>query len=154
MHAISLHAPLSGAKGKFCDVGPSRSKLRASFWSSPERLGSCRALDWQARRTASGFVSGTVFWAAFLMPAAARSPVYGPCRGPSFGATETLYFGNHNVGPNHLDYLSGLVCVPILATRFASRAGVPVSESLCGPQNWTNAQYEYMITVILNSMNI
>ena len=32
-----------------------------------------------------------------------------------------------------------LVCAPILATRFASPVRVPVSESLCGPQNWTNA---------------
>ena len=69
----SAYMPLClGYKGKFCNVGPCRSKLRASFWSSLARLVSCRALDWQAKRTTSGFVSGTVFWAAFLMPAVAR----------------------------------------------------------------------------------
>ena len=49
------------------------------------------------------------------MPAVARSPLHGPRRGPSFGgATETPHFGNHNVGPNHLDYLSGWFVLPSL----------------------------------------
>ena len=87
-------------------------------------MGSCRALDWPAKHTTSGFVSGTAFWAAFLMPAAARSPVYGPRCGPSFGATETPHFGNHNVGPNHLDHLLGCFVLPILVTRFGSRVRV------------------------------
>ena len=69
LHSIirmqSSYMPCLG-KGKFCNAGPCRSKLRASYFSLVQqlaRLGSCRALDWPAKRTTSGFVSGTVFWA-------------------------------------------------------------------------------------------
>ena len=58
-----------------------------------------RALDWPATRTTSGFVSGTVFWAVFLMPAVARSLVYGPLCGQSFGATETPLLGTMMSAP-------------------------------------------------------
>ena len=44
------------------------------------------------------------------------------------------------------------LCAPILVTSFASRARVPVSEPLCGPQNWTNAQY-YKNAVILHALS-
>ena len=37
--------------------------------------------------------------------------------------------------PQSFESLVGLLCAPILVTRFASRVRVPVSESLCGPQN-------------------
>ena len=37
------------------------------------------------------------------------------------------------------------LCAPILVTSFASRARVPVSEPLCGPQNWTNAHKGHSI---------
>ena len=73
------------------------------------------------------------------MPAVARSPVYGPRCRPSFGATEIPHFGNHNVGPNHLHHLLGSLCSHPCDQFCFSRARVPVSESLCGPQNWTNA---------------
>ena len=43
--------------------------------------------------------------------------------------------------PQSFRSLVGLLCAPILVTRFGSRVRVPVSESLCGPQNWTHAQY-------------
>ena len=43
--------------------------------------------------------------------------------------------------PQSFRSLVGLLCAPILVTRFASRVRAPVSESLCGPQNWTHAQY-------------
>ena len=69
LHSIirmqSSYMPCLG-KGKFCNAGPCRSKLRASYFSLVQqlaRLGSCGALDWPAKRTTSGFVSGTVFWA-------------------------------------------------------------------------------------------
>ena len=54
-------------------------------------------------------------------------------------------FGDHNVGifgdPMSFRSLVGLPCAPILVTRCASRVRVLISASLCGPQNWTNAQY-------------
>ena len=39
----------------------------------------------------------------------------------------------------------GLLCAPILVTRFASRVRVPVSESHCGPQTWANAHSGHSI---------
>ena len=48
--------------------------------------------------------------------------------------------------PQSFRSLVGLLCAPILVTRFGSRFRVPVSESLCGPQNWTHAQYIYIYT--------
>ena len=41
--------------------------------------------------------------------------------------------------------LVGLLCAPILVTRFASRVRAPVSESLCGPQKWTHAHSGHSI---------
>ena len=93
------------------------------------RLGSCRALDWPAKRTISGFVSGTVFWAAFLMPAVARSPVYGPRLRAEFWSHGNSIFWEPQC--RHLSFRSlvGLLCAPILVTRFASRVRVLVSET-------------------------
>ena len=47
--------------------------------------------------------------------------------------------------PQSFRSLVGLLCAPILVTRFASRVRAPVSESLCGPQNWTHAHSGHSI---------
>ena len=103
------------------------------------------APDWPAKRTTSGFVSGTVFWAAFLMPAVARSPVYEPRCGPSFWSHRNSTFWEPQCRPQSFKSLVGLLCAPILVTRFASRIRVPVSESLCGPPKWTKAHSGHSI---------
>ena len=107
-------------------------------------MGSCRALDWPAKRTTSGFVSGTVFWAAFFMPAVARSQVYAALWA-EFWSHGNSTFWEPQCRPQSFRSLVGLLCAPILVTRFASRVRVPVSESLCGPQNWTDAHSGHSI---------
>ena len=85
------------------------------------------------------------FWAAFLMPAVARSPVYEPRCGPSFWSHRNSTFWEPQCRPQSFKSLVGLLCAPILVTRFASRIRVPVSESLCGPPKWTNAHSGHSI---------
>ena len=96
--------PLCLGEGKFCNVGPCRSKLRASFWSS-------LAASMFGQLQGTGLASQTYdfrlhFWDRFLgsFLNASSSKV----------TTSTPHFRNHNVGPNHLDYLSGWFVLPSL----------------------------------------
>ena len=94
---------------------------------------SCRTLDWPAKHTTSSFVSGTVFWAAFLTPAVVRLPGR---------VTEIPHFGNHNCRLQYLDHLLGCfhpcdqICFPCSSSGF---------RALCGPQTWTNAHSGHSI---------
>ena len=69
---------------------------------------------------------------------------YGPRRGPVLEPAEFWSHGNSTFWepqcrPQSFRLLVRLLYAPVLVTRFASRVRAPVSESLCGPQNWTNA---------------